>query len=57
MKTTKAKTPKASKVLRKEKGSLFGDKPAPKLPPRKPSVPTIGRQYGQAALAPKHKKI
>ena len=57
MKLTKAKTPKTSKVLRKEKGSLFGDKPAPKLRPKKPTVPAIGKQYGQAHLAPKHKKI
>ena len=57
MKLTKAKTPKTSKVLRKEKGSLFGDKPAPKLRPKKPSVPAIGKQYGQPHLAPKHKKI
>ena len=57
MKTTRAKNPKVSKVLRKEKGSLFGDKPAPKLRPKKPSVPAIGKQYGQAHLAPKHKNI
>ena len=57
MKLTKAKTPKTSKVLRKEKGSLFGDKPAPKLRPKKPTAPAIGKQYGQAHLAPKHKKI
>ena len=57
MKTTKAKNLKTSKVLRKEKGSLLGDKPAPKLPPRKPTTPAIGKQYGQAHLGPKHKKI
>ena len=57
MKTTRAKNPKVSKVLRKEKGSLFGDKPVPKLRPKKPSVPAIGKQYGQAHLAPKHKNI
>lgn len=62
MKLTRAKTPPASKVTRKEKlvgkaGSLFGHHPAPKLPRKKPSTPAIGRQYGQAHLAPKHKKI
>ena len=62
MKLTKAKTPKASKVTRKEKlvgkaGSLFGHHPAPKLRPKKPSVSAIGKQYGQPHLAPKHKKI
>ena len=62
MKLTKAKTPKASKVTRKEKlvgkaGSLFGHHPAPNLPPKKRPAPAIGKQYGQAHLAPKHKKI
>ena len=57
MKTTRAKNPKASKVLRKEKGSLFGDHVPLKHLPKKPSVPAIGKQFGQAHLAPKHKKI
>ena len=57
MKTVNAKTPKTSKVLRKEKGSLFGDHPAPKLPPKKRPAPAIGKQYGQPHLEPKHKKI
>jgi len=57
MKTTRAKNPKASKVLGKEKGSLFGDHVPLKHLPKKPSVPAIGKQFGQAHLAPKHKKI
>ena len=57
MKTTRAKNPKVSKVLRKEKGSRFGDHVPLKHLPKKPSVPTIGKQFGQAALAPKHKNL
>jgi hypothetical protein len=57
MKTTKAKSPKTSKVLRKEKGSLFGDHPAPKLPPKKRPEPGAAKQYQQAHLAPRTLKF